>query len=128
MFYFDKIYGKSILKSDLISDIKNFFTTRESVIKSSEPDMEEAVKKNKELICEYLGVDGLISPVQTHSSNVQYAEIGKTEYPDTDALILTNNKQAVFLNFADCTPVILYDKKQHIEQMLYSQQKNNCIP
>lgn len=120
MFYFDKISGKSILKSDLISDIENFFTTRESVLKSSEPDTEKAVKKNKELICEYLGVDELISPVQTHSSNIQYAEIGKAEYPDTDALILTNNKQAVFLNFADCTPVVLYDKKQHIASVAHA--------
>ena len=120
MFYFDKISGKDILKSDLISDIENFFTTRDTVIKSSEPDMADVVEENKKLICKYLGVDELISPAQTHSANVQYAQICKVDYPDTDALILNNKKQAVFLNFADCTPVILYDKKQHIAAIAHA--------
>ncbi len=114
MFYFDEINRKHILRSDFLADINAFFTTRETVITSQEPEKEQAVSDNKKLICEYLGVRELISPVQTHSANVSYVQIGKTDYPDTDALILNNNKQAVFLNFADCTPVILYDKKQHI--------------
>ena len=54
----------------------------------------------------------LISPSQTHSANIRFAIPGKRNYPDTDAMILDNDEQAVFLNFADCTPVILYDKKQ----------------
>ncbi len=120
MFYFDKISGKNILKSDLILDIENFFTTRESVIKSSEQDMEDVIANNKRLICNYLGVNELVSPVQTHSANVQFAEIGKIDYPDTDAIILNNKKQAVFLNFADCTPVILYDKKQRIAAIAHA--------
>lgn len=113
MFYFDKISGKNILKSDLITEIENFFTTRETVIKSSEPHMDNVVADNKKLICDYLGVEELISPVQTHSANIHYTNTGIRDYQDTDALILDNKKQAVFLNFADCTPVILYDKKLH---------------
>lgn len=120
MFYFDKISGKDILKSDLISDIENFFTTRDTVIKSSESDMADVVEENKKLICKYLGVDELISPVQTHSANVQFVQTHKIDYPDTDALILSNKMQAVFLNFADCTPVILYDKKQHIAAIAHA--------
>ncbi len=114
MFYFEKISDKKILKSDLISDIENFFTTREIIIKSLEPNMEKIVEKNKKLICGYLKTDELIGPVQTHSANIEYARVGKTDYYDVDALILNNKKQAIFLNFADCTPVILYDKQQRI--------------
>lgn len=114
MFYFDKINGKHILKSDILTDITHFFTTRESVIKTKEPEYEKVILKNKKVICDYLSVDELVSPTQTHSSNVCFSEIGKSDYPDTDALILNNKRQAVFLNFADCTPVILYDKKQNI--------------
>lgn len=114
MFYFDKINGKTVLKSDFLEDITAFFTTRESVIKTKEPEFENLVEENKKMFREYLQVTELVSPSQTHSANVDFAVIGKTDYPETDALILDNKKQAVFLNFADCTPVILYDKKQKI--------------
>lgn len=114
MFYFDEINGRHILKSDFLPNISAFFTTRETVIKSQEPELEQQVADNKKLICGYLGVKELVSPCQTHSANIDFAVSGKLDYPDTDALVLNNNEQAVFLNFADCTPVILYDKKQHI--------------
>ncbi len=114
MFYFDEINGKRILKSDLLQNLEHFFTTKETVIKSAKPEMENLITKNKELIKEYLQVKELVSPTQTHSANIDFAKIGKTDYPDTDALILNNPYQAVYLNFADCTPVILYDKKNNV--------------
>ncbi len=114
MFYTKLIKGKKIVKSDNLEYLEHFFTTRETCIKSKEPDDENIINNNKQTLCEYLNVKELISPQQTHSDNIEYAEIGKSDYPDTDALILTNNKQAVFLNFADCTPVILYDRIQNI--------------
>lgn len=114
MFYTDLIHGKKIVKSDKLPDFEHFFTTRESFIKSKDEKFENTVKTNKEMIRDYLCVKELISPQQTHSENIAFAEIGKTDYPETDALILTNKEQAIFLNFADCTPVILYDKVQNI--------------
>ena len=114
MFYFDKIHGKKILKSDLLKDVEHFFTTRETIIKTKEPDMTNLVEENKKLICEYLKIKELIHPSQTHSANIDFAQIGKFVYPETDGLILNNTEQAIFLNFADCTPVILYDIKQKI--------------
>ena len=62
----------------------------------------------------------LISPKQTHTSHVEIAKEGKSDYPDTDGLILNNKEQAVFLNFADCTPVILYDKKQNYGAVVHA--------
>ena len=114
MFYFDYIDDKKVLKSDFLPNLTHFFTTRESIIKSSEPEMNSSIKANKELICQYLNTNELVCPTQTHSANVDFATQGKTDYPNTDALILNNSKQAIFLNFADCTPIILYDKKNHI--------------
>lgn len=114
MFYFDKIDEKYILKSDLLKDLPHLFTTRESFIKTKQSELESLVECNKKLIAKYFDADELISPEQTHSANIEFAEIGKKFYPETDALILTNEKQAVFLNFADCTPIILYDKARHI--------------
>ena len=89
MFYFEEINGNKVLKSDLLSEIQHCFTTR-------------GVKP--ENITKY----PLISPVQTHSDNIQIVN-SRTEYPNTDGLILTKPKVTVCLRFADCTPIILYD-------------------
>ena len=116
MFYFEKINGKRILKSSVLSGLTHFFTTRESVIKTKEPDFEKIVQENKKDICKYLNIEEkyLIHPSQTHTSNVEIARVGISSYPDTDGLILANSVQAVYLNFADCTPLIIYDPENKI--------------
>ena len=43
MFYFDELNGKKILKSDELSGLIHFFTTRETVIKTKEPELEQLV-------------------------------------------------------------------------------------
>lgn len=116
MFYFDEINGKKVLKSSILNELNHFFTTRESVIKTKEPDFENIVEENKKDICKFFWIkdENLIYPSQTHTSNVEIAQAGKISYPDTDALILANKEQAVFLNFADCTPLIFYDSENNI--------------
>lgn len=116
MFYFEKINGKTIMKSDLLVGVEHFFTTRESVIKTKEQDCINLVEENKKIFSQYLGIDSvnLINPSQTHSVNIEVALVGKSDYPECDAVILTNREQGLFLNFADCTPVIIYDEKQNI--------------
>ena len=115
MFYFDKINNKKVLKSDLIN-AEHFFTTRETCIKTKEPEMFEEVANNKSDICKFLNIPekNFITPSQTHTANVELAQVGKTLYPDTDGLILTDNNLAIFLNFADCTPLIFYDEVKNI--------------
>ena len=113
MFYFDEINGKKILKSDLIKDAQAFFTTRKICICDKGGNDNIEVKNNIEIIQNYLKTK-LISPTQTHSANVDIAKENKFDYPETDGLILTGKKLAIFLNFADCTPLIFYDEKQNI--------------
>ncbi len=107
MFKEKVIDSGKVFYSDLIPELEHFFTTRESSLNT---------EKNKKLTAKYLGidVDSLVAPNQTHSSNVAVARLGMSNYPETDALILTNKEQAVYLRFADCVPVIIYDKKQNI--------------
>ncbi len=116
MFYFEKINGKKILKSTVLDGLNHFFTTRESVIKTKEPDFEKIVEENKKDICEFFGIakENLIHPSQTHTSHIEVAKVGKNSYPDTDGLILTNKEQSIYLNFADCTPVIIFDPVKNI--------------
>ena len=113
MFYFDEINSKKVLKSSVLDGLNHFFTTRESIIKTKDPEYESLVEENKNIFCDYFEINNsdFIHPSQTHTSNVDVAECGKSDYPETDGLILTNKKQAIFLNFADCTPLIFYDGK-----------------
>ena len=78
--------------------------------------MQELADLNKKLVCKNFGIDekNLVSPKQTHTSNVEICTEEKSDYPDTDGLLLTNSTQAVFLNFADCTPLVFYDEKLNI--------------
>ncbi len=95
MFYFDDFYGKKVLKSDYLNEITAFFTTRESI---------DFTK---------LKTERVLQPIQTHSDNIEFVDC-RNEYPNTDGLILTNTSDAIKLKFADCTPLIFYDKKQKI--------------
>ncbi len=118
MFKFEKINDKKILKSDYLSDktVKHFFTTRETVVTPKElTSLNNLCKQNIMDISKYLEIDPdkIIIPTQTHSDNVKVAKAGQN-YPDTDALILEDTDIAILLNFADCTPVILYDNKNNV--------------
>ena len=89
MFYFEEINNKKVLKSSILNGLNHFFTTRESVIKTKEPEFEEIVENNKKDICNYLKIstENLIHPSQTHTSHIEIAQVGKTSYLDTDGLI-----------------------------------------
>jgi YfiH family protein len=116
MFYFENINGKRILKSDFIKDVQAFFTTRDLCICDKENMENPQIFEDKNIIADYLKIDekNLVYPEQTHSANIDVAIETNHAYPNCDALILTNKTQAIFLNFADCTPIILYDKVQNI--------------
>ena len=111
MFREKLIENGKIYYSDLLPQLEHFFTTRDT-----------NVDENRTVICNYLRIEpeNLINPTQTHSSNVDFAKVGVTDYPDTDALILDNSEQALYLRFADCTPVILYNKKTNIAAIAHA--------
>ena len=92
MFFFENYNGKKILKSSLLNNITAYFTTRDGL-----PNLKGRI----------------ITPTQTHSNHVEFVD-ERIEYPNTDGLILTNINDTIYLKFADCTPLILYDKKQKI--------------
>ena len=98
MFYFDELNDYKILRSDLLDEYKNidaFFTTRGV-------NLDNIINAKR-----------TITPQQTHSDHVEIVDERK-EYPDTDGLILTEKDTAIYLRFADCTPLIFYDKVNKI--------------
>lgn len=122
MFYLEKLNDKTVMKTDILDGLTHYFTTRECPIKSREPEMIDITLENRKMFREVLGVseENLIYPEQRHTDTVDVAEVGKTFYPEADALILTNYEQAVFLNFADCTPLVAFDKKQNIAAVIHA--------
>ena len=99
MFYFDDLNGKRILRSDFLDkypEVNAFFTTRGADI-SSIPDFAKRI----------------MTPEQTHSDHIVTVD-ERNEYPDTDGLILTEPETAIYLRFADCTPLVFYDPKHNI--------------
>lgn len=113
MFVFDEIEGKRILKSTLLKDVKHFFTTREIPLSNgSLNDLKDTCTENRIIVSKYLGIcaENLLFPTQTHTDNVDIAASAKKEYIDTDALVTDKHNIALGLNFADCVPVILWDK------------------
>lgn len=119
MFYFDKVLGKTVLKSTLFSGVNHFFTTKELIIKTKEPALIEEANRQKELIKKEFNLERLIHPKQTHTNNIQIVKKDIDLYPETDALILDDNKTGIFLNFADCTPIVLYDFKLNIGAIIH---------
>lgn len=107
MFLEKVIDSGRVIYSDLLPEVEHFFTTRESSLNS---------ERNLELTANYLGVgvSELVSPTQVHGENIVFAEVGKSLYPETDSLILTNKEQGIYLRFADCVPVVIYDKVRNI--------------
>ena len=81
MFYFEKINGKTVLKSDLLNGVEHFFTTRESVIKTKDENWLELVNENRKMFSEYLGINELdfVNPSQVHSANIEVVQVGKSD-------------------------------------------------
>ena len=114
MFYFDKILDYEVLKSDYLSNVNHFFTTREFILKSKEDSNILSSFRNRENVQKLFNLDKIITPSQRHTSNIKLASLDNDDYEETDALILTDRKIGIFLNFADCTPVIFYDVENKI--------------
>lgn len=94
------IEGKTLLQSDLLCGLKHYFTTQSSFL-----------SENKEFLARIINVpvENFINPVQIHSANIAIAPAQGGIIPDTDAVILKEKGVALTLNFADCTPIILFD-------------------
>lgn len=110
MFKIKKIDNKDVYYSDIIK-AQHFFTSRDLI-----------AKDNLEKIANYLNIPSanLIKPSQIHSSNIEILKEEKREYKDCDALILNKKNYAIYLNFADCTPVILYDEKNNTGAVIHA--------
>lgn len=116
MFYFTEINGNKILKSDKLNGVEAFFTTRNcpspfgTEYKSENDKLEKGLLRLSPYFEKPLRI---VSPKQTHSDNIAIVD-EREDYEDTDGLIITKPDTAIFLRFADCTPIIFYDQTKNI--------------
>lgn len=80
----------------------------------------EEILANRQALCEALQIDfeKLIVPNQVHSANIKTT--ADPDFADTDAVIVLAPGIPVMLMFADCTPVMLYDSRQHIGAVIHA--------
>ena len=87
-------------------------------------DSEEDIRKNREALCQTLGItdDRLIMPHQVHQTKVTiidepFLTLNTTERQETlegvDALMTNLKGVCIGVSTADCIPVLLYDKETH---------------
>ncbi len=102
--------------------LRHCFTTGDMDIGIVTNDSSEEVSKNIKKILEFLDVSPLVlySTYQTHSKNIQVIdsleqgieyEFGRF-FPETDGLITDRSNIATITRFADCTPIVLFDKNK----------------
>ncbi len=118
--------GLTLLFSPLLSEYKNLthaFTTRLGG-KSAEPinsfnlgkhwegdDARADAVKNRQTLCRIfdLPFENLIVPHQVHSRNVAWITEHQ-DLPETDGAATVDSHFPILLQFADCVPVILFDR------------------
>ena len=85
------------------------------------PDFERSlVLSHREALCQALNLptEKLVVPSQTHSKTVRHHL--ETDFSATDGIVLTKPNIPVMLMFADCTPVLLYEPKQHVGAVVHA--------
>lgn len=100
MFYFDKIEGKKVVRSDLIKEIDCFFTTREFCLYSKTENM----AANRMVLEKYIG-EKPANNQPVHGVNIEKIYDEKKFYEKTDGLLIEEHGSA-FMNFGDCTPLV----------------------
>ncbi len=124
-----------------ISGLSHAITTREGGVSSGEysslnlafhvGDEQGDVKQNRRLLADALGyeVDGLIAAQQVHGTQatiVTAQERGRGAFdwdsalPDCDALIVGESGVPVFIQVADCAPILLVDPRHRVLAVVHA--------
>ena len=125
MFNFDEINGYKVLRSDNLGKndgVNVFFTTRGCPFPKGKDITVTSEKGKKRTLSESPYFEKplkIVTAEQTHSDHIQSVD-DRTEYKDTDALIVTEPDVAVCLRYADCTPLVLYDQIKGIAAVVHA--------
>jgi polyphenol oxidase len=106
-----------------VSDRKSFDDDDFNLSYSTSPDP-NLVKLNRERVAKTMGVtfDQLYIPRQVHKDHVLKVDATTTAdaLEETDALITKDTNVCIAVMSADCVPILLYDKKNHVAGAVHS--------
>ncbi len=121
MFYFDDFFGRKILKSTLLAEYDCFFTTRDFVLTSAAlSELTEKAEQNRLFLKEKLECQTITTANQVHGCNIEIVTNEKSFYDNTDALVSNITDSLLLMNFADCTPIILYSPKDNTGAVVHA--------
>lgn len=69
----------------------------------------ELVTQNRTLLAETFGVEEIVFPNQTHSSNVAIVTDKKVDLKNVDSIVTNEKGLCIGVLTADCVPILLYD-------------------
>lgn len=110
--------------------LKHAFTTMDMDIGMTTNKNIEEIKKNVKEVYDLLGIQPklLYNGYQTHSANIAIVEnlgqgikspLGRY-FPNTDGLVTNRDDVALITRFADCVPILLFDKVKRVQANIHS--------
>jgi YfiH family protein len=123
LWQFDGLAKETSIKH-FVTDRTSHNSTKEFTLSySSLPDREE-IQQNRDLLATAMGVKNshLFFPSQVHKTKIVHVtrETTKEEVSETDGLISNEKGICIAVMSADCTPVLLYDKKNNAVGAVHS--------
>ncbi len=87
-----------MLKSKLLEGLNHCFTERSDYFCAERVDF----------YAKMFGVEGFIRPKQIHGDHIEIDPMQNDSF-EADAVIIMQKDRGLVMNFADCTPIILFD-------------------
>lgn len=128
MFFYDSLKINNnkkitVLKSSILDGIEHFFTTRNFVLtQGALTELEQEANQNRAELCKFFNIERnkLLIPQQTHSANIKTNPSYENSLTQTDGLISNRPDDVLLLNFADCVPIIIYDKENNVGSIVHA--------
>lgn len=76
-------------------------------------DDPEIIKKNRQKICQVLGVKELVSGKQCHGKTIHHLMGEEENIGECDGLLTQEKERALMIKHADCQAALFYDPKNH---------------
>lgn len=122
--------------------LKVYVTTRKNPIDENDDfnmgfsgsDYDDVIKK-REILANQIGIspNNFVFQTQVHSNNYSIVEKGAgffskdSAISDNDILVTNQKNLAIVTRSADCTPVVLYDKKNQVLSVVHSGRKGTFL-
>lgn len=123
LWHFEKLSAETSIKH-FVTDRNSYSDEHEFTLSlSSWPD-KTYIQNNRSLLADAMGINNsnLYFPSQVHKTRIVRVteKTSREELQETDALITSERGICIAVMSADCVPILLYDKKNHVVAAVHS--------